>query len=418
MNRCVGRSAFTVYSVLGGVLVLLACAGCAVSMALEQPENKDLSVLTPGNSRGAVIAVMGPPKWTEEENGFRTDVFTFKEGSGRLVKLLRAGFHLSADVFTFGLWEPFGMQFEKQFTSPEVSVQVYYDVKDRVKTAKVLSGHGVVLAKTFADSEPVAPKVPLSISVATILMPQPIADLPQRLAVSVPKGPHLQVIASGLDLALTYLRTFHPDMVIVEREALEPIAQELMLQHAGRVGDDTTVRPGGWKGADALLTLSVDQTPADRLQAVAEHGGEVSGAVELRLIQVETGLSLFRQTATASVRISPSALPGKSPDEVTEKARIETLRAALAYSMATLAAAFGDNPLGVVPDLSSRGAGIGVRGLLHGGAAHVSGLKDGDRILAVNDAPFLSVTQRINLPATLTVERGGKTRKEHIQSRS
>lgn len=407
-----------VFCFLVGVLALLATPGCSVFMAMDQPEKKDLSVFTPGNPRGAVIAVVGAPKWTGEENGIRSDIFTFKEGSSKFVKLLRAGFHLSADAFTFGLWEPFGMQVEKQFTGSEISVHVYYDAKDRVKTAKVLSGQGMVLAKTSADGESAAATVPLSVSVMPVLMPQPIADLPHKLAVFSPKGSTPSTISSGLDLALAYLRKFHPDMAIVEREALDPITQELMLQHAGRVGDDTSVRIGAWKGADALLTLSVEATPGDRLQAVAERGGEVSGSVELRLVQVETVLNLFRQTATATVRIPPPALPRIWPEEVTEKAQRETLRAALAYSLAALVAAFGDNPLGVVPDLSSRGEGIGVLGLLHGGPAHLSGLKEGDRIIAVNELPFLSVTQRVTLPATLTVERGGKTRKEDIRGRS
>lgn len=118
---------------LVGLLAVFAAPGCSVFMAMDQPKKKDLSVLTPGHSRGAVIAVVGAPKGSGEENGVRSYIFTFKEGSSKLVKLLRAGFYLSADAFMFGLWEPFRMQIEKQFTGSEISVQVYCDSQDRGK---------------------------------------------------------------------------------------------------------------------------------------------------------------------------------------------------------------------------------------------------------------------------------------------
>lgn len=404
--------------ILAGGSALLASSGCAVFMAMDQPEQKDLSVLAPGTPRGAVIAVVGPPKWTGEENGIRSDIFTFKEGSSQFAKLLRAGFHLSADAFTFGLWEPFGMLVEKQFTGPDIAVQVYYDGQDRVQTAKVLSGQGVVLAKTSTDGASPTLKVPVSVSVMPVLMPHPIAYLPQRLAVVSSTGSLPSPIASALDLTLAYLRTFHPDLAIVEREAQEPLTQELMLQQSGRVGDDTSVRIGAWKGADALLILRIDVPSGEQLPAVAARGGDVSRSVAIRLVHVETGLNLFQQTSTATALVPAPAFPSTWPEEMTERVQRDTLRVALAYSLAALAAAFGDNPLGVVPDLSSGSEGIGVLGVLHGGPAHLAGLKQGDRIIAVNEVPFRSVTQRVTLPALLTVERDGQRRTELIRGRA
>ena len=66
-------------------------------------------------------------------------------------------------------------------------------------------------------------------------------------------------------------------------------------------------RIGGWKGADALLMVRVEQTSVDRLQTVAQRGGEVAHAVEIRLAQVETGLILFRHTRQGRATIQVPA---------------------------------------------------------------------------------------------------------------
>ncbi len=80
-----------------------------------------------------------------------------------------------------------------------------------------------------------------------------------------------------------------------------------------------------------------------------------------------------------------------------------------------MAAAFGDNPLGLVPDLPSRGEGIRLLGLLHGGPGHNAGLQEGDRILEVDGVPYTSVTQRIPLPATLLIEKGNQRKEVRVE---
>ncbi|MDE3217799.1 MAG: PDZ domain-containing protein, partial [Nitrospirota bacterium] len=80
---------------------------------------------------------------------------------------------------------------------------------------------------------------------------------------------------------------------------------------------------------------------------------------------------------------------------------------AAAYGLAALAAAFGDNPLGVVADYSWPGEGVKLLGLLQGGPAFLAGLKPGDQILALNGRPLGSWTDRISLPLYVTVERDG-----------
>jgi membrane-associated protease RseP (regulator of RpoE activity) len=177
-------------------------------------------------------------------------------------------------------------------------------------------------------------------------------------------------------------------------------------------------RIGGWKGADSLLIVQIEQISADRLQTISQRGGEVAHSVEICLAEVETDLLLFRQTTWARVQIPPPISAQTWPEQLIEDARRETLRVAYTHSLAALAAAFGDNPLGLVPDMSSRTGGIRLLGLLHGGPGHNAGLQEGDRILEVDGTPYRSVTQRIPLPATLLVEQGNQRKEVRVEARS
>jgi hypothetical protein len=387
-------------------------------MALKQPEKKNLNVLEPGTPRSIVIKELGMPTKTDEVQGTYTDVFKFSEGYSQEFKLLRAGLHLTADAFTFGIWEPFGIIFEKHTRPPETSLEVHYDNDDRLTRFKVLSGQNIVLATSPAETPPAAVMSSLSPSVTPVIMPQTITSYPQRLAVIPPQGPTASFVSSGLDLTLAYLRTFHPTMAIVERDGLEPVTQELVLQHTGKMRDDTMARLGGWKGADTLLIVRIEPMSVDRSQPIAQSGGEVAYSVEIRLAEVETGILLFRQTTSARVQVPPPSSTQVWPDQLLEDARRETLRVAYTYAMASLTAAFGDNPLGLVPDMSSRSGGIRLLGLLHGGPGHNAGLQKGNRILEVDGEPYRSITQRIPLPTMLLIEQGNERKNVHVDARS
>lgn len=398
------------------VCLLLAVSGCSVVLALKQPEKKNLTVLESGTPRSIVIKELGAPTKTEEVQGTNIDVFQFSEGYSKELKMLRAGIHLTVDAFTFGIWEPFGIYLEQHIRPPDTSLEVHYDANDRLTRFKVLSGENILLATSPAET-PSAPVMPtLSPFVTPVIMPQTITSYPQRLAVIQPQGPTASFVSSGLDLTLAYLRTFHPTMAIVERDRLEPVTQELVLQHTGKMHDDTMARLGGWKGADTLLIVRIEQPSADRLQPITQGGGEVAHLVEIRLAEVETGLLLFRQTTSARVQVPAPSGTQAWPDQLLEDARRETLRVAYTYAMTSLTAAFGDNPLGLVPDMSSRSGGIRLLGLLHGGPGHNAGLQTGDRILEVDGVPYRSVTQRIPLPTMLLVERGNERKNVRVEA--
>jgi hypothetical protein len=387
-------------------------------MALQQPEPKNLAVLEPETPRSVIIRELGMPVKTDEHGGKKVDEFQVSQGYTKELKMLRAGLHLTADAFTFGLWELYGISLEKGIRPPDLALEVQYDTLDRMTSFKVLSSDDLVLGKSPADVSPTSLTPHIIPSTTTVLMPQPLTTYPQRLAAIVPHGPNTSYILSGLDLTLAYLRTFHPTLAVVERERLEPVTQELILQHAGQVQDDTVARIGGWKGADSLLIVQIDQISTERLQAVAQRGGKVAHSVEIRLAQVETGLSLFRQTTLAQVRLPPPHNNQIWPEEVMDDAQRETLRVAYTYSLAALAAAFGDNPLGLVPDMSARSEGIRLLGLLHGGPGHNAGLQEGDRILEVDGVPYRSVTQRITLPSKLLVERRNERTEVRVEALS
>lgn len=168
--------------------LFVALPGCSVAMALKQPENKNLHVLEPGTPRATVIDEFGLPRRTDEYRGEKVDAFKISEGTSKEDKLLRAGLHLTADAFTFGLWELYGVIIEKALRPSDISLEVHYDAYDRVTNLKVLSNDSIFLAKAPVDTLPTAATPPILPSTTPVLMPQPIASAPQQLAVIVPHG--------------------------------------------------------------------------------------------------------------------------------------------------------------------------------------------------------------------------------------
>jgi hypothetical protein len=123
-------------------LVMLASSvsGCAVYMAANQPEKKDVGVLKPGTPRNALIAEFGAPVQTATKDGNKSDIFTFTQGYSGLERGGRAVLHGAADVFTLGLWEVVGTPIEGYANGTKISIEVLYDRDDRV--AKVVPIRG------------------------------------------------------------------------------------------------------------------------------------------------------------------------------------------------------------------------------------------------------------------------------------
>jgi hypothetical protein len=238
----------------------------------------------------------------------------------------------------------------------------------------------------------------LQVSVIPVFMPPTISPLPQRLAVLPVAGTTDNRVISWLDLTLNFLRTRHRGLVLVEREDLRTVLDEVGIQYTGRVDEDTTIRVGKLVGADSLLTYRL---------ATSGAGEPMSASFEVRLLHVESGITVFRQIASSTNSSSASEITGGRSYESYPVARRLVVEEAAAYGLAALTAAFGENPLGVVADYSWPGKGVRLLGLLQGGPAFRAGLKPGDQILAMNGQPLGNWTDPISLPLLVTVERDG-----------
>jgi len=239
----------------------------------------------------------------------------------------------------------------------------------------------------------------LQVAVIPVFMPPTISPLPQRLAVLPVAGTIDDRVISWLDLTLNFLRTRHQKLVLVEREDLRRVFDEVGIQYTGRVDEDTTIRVGKLAGADSLLTYRLAQSGT---------GEPVSASLELRLLKVESGITVFRQITSATVSSVAAGGGMGRINESSSTVRRLVVEEAAAYGFAALAAAFGDNPLGVVADYSWPGEGLKLLGLLQGSPAFLAGLKPGDQILALNGQPLGSWIDPISLPLLVTAERDGE----------
>jgi hypothetical protein len=239
----------------------------------------------------------------------------------------------------------------------------------------------------------------LQVAVIPVFMPPIIFPLPQRLAVLPVAGTTDDRVISWLDLTLNFLRTRHRKLVLVEREDLRTVLQEVGIQYTGRVDEETTIRVGKLVGADSLLTYRL---------ALSGPAEPMSASFELRLLQVESGITVFRQITSATMSSAAAGAATGRINESSSSARRLVVEEAAAYGFAALAAAFGDNPLGVVADYSWPGEGLKLLGLLQGSPAFLAGLKPGDQILALNGQPLGSWINPIALPVRVTAERDGE----------
>jgi hypothetical protein len=136
--------------------------GCAVYMAANQPNAKDLSVLSVGQPRARLIAELGPPVSSQTVNGIRTDIFSFTQGYSGGAKAGRAILHGAADVATLGLWEAVGTPTEGYFSGTQVSAQVTYDNHDIVTAVVPLKGSEEILASTVGTTAPISAPIQTS----------------------------------------------------------------------------------------------------------------------------------------------------------------------------------------------------------------------------------------------------------------
>lgn len=118
--------------ILASMICSFGCAGCAVSMAVEQPSKKNLNVLESGTPRSMVLAEFGRPFASRMVNHRRLDAFQFVQGYSRGARAGRALMHGAADMATAGLWEFAATPAEGYFSGTHFACEVLYDEQDRV----------------------------------------------------------------------------------------------------------------------------------------------------------------------------------------------------------------------------------------------------------------------------------------------
>lgn len=253
----------------------------------------------------------------------------------------------------------------------------------------------------------------LRLGISPVLMPPAIQSTITRLAM-IPLTPisEYPYTNSIFELVLNFLKKRHPTLTIVEREALAEIEKELQLQYSGRVSETTLAQIGKHVGADALLLVQVP--PVGDAEMYRKTGGSLQTSIELRVVGVEDGAILFRTSVAASWFLSPPRRKGWTLTQV-KQFQDGLLSVASGFALASLTAAFGDNPLGVVPDINmgyswippDKEAGISVWGILEGSPAQAVGLKRWDRLVKLNGHALTMWTDPIQLPAILTIKRDG-----------
>ena len=246
-----------------------------------------------------------------------------------------------------------------------------------------------------------------NMTVSPVLMPAQVPSSVQRLAVIPLSKITDNEVPAYVDFAVNLIRQRQAKLVLVERETIGKLLDEMTIQHSGQVDDELTVRLGKMVGATTLLTYNVE--PFDRVQIlpITLNGGLVSRTVEFRLVDVEKGVALFRQVVTASVSYPYPASGATWTEEGVTRASKLTIEVAGAYGLAALVAAFGENHVGIVPSLNIKDSFM-VLGVLEGSPVQIAGVRRGDKILSVNGQPMRSWVDPIPLPATLTVEREGR----------
>ena len=249
---------------------------------------------------------------------------------------------------------------------------------------------------TRSDRQSVMPRY--HTSVIPVFMPPPIRPLPERLAIVPGDTCTDNGVKSWLDLTLNFLRTRHPQLMLVEREDLMSILKEIGFQYTGQLDEETSIRLGRLAGADSLLIY----------RCILDETSPNSAGFELRVLKVERGTTVFRQMASAShSALVAAAGPVHLYNQNGLRHQRVLLEQAAAYGLAALTAAFGDNPLGLVYDYTWTDKGIKVIDVLQGGPGFQGGLKRGDAILQSNGEAVHSWAETLALPVDLTVKRDG-----------
>ena len=120
------------------VFSVFLLTGCAAVTAIRQPGKKNLSVLNHGIDRENVVTYLGAPISTEQKEGKKVEIYEFVQGYSGANKATRAVIHITADFFTFFIWEAVGWPAEAIFNGEKNVVRVTYDANNKIEDAVFL----------------------------------------------------------------------------------------------------------------------------------------------------------------------------------------------------------------------------------------------------------------------------------------
>ena len=125
----------------------------------------------------------------------------------------------------------------------------------------------------------------------------------QQLAVLYPRGGTSDWSSAygRLEGAAFQLKTFRPNLKIIDRSHMQAIVSEQRFQIGGLVSEDSAVRIGQMLGVDSVLIYRIDgPTLRDRFFA-REHHDLPPVTITSKIIRVESGEVVYHNVVTARV---------------------------------------------------------------------------------------------------------------------
>lgn len=134
----------------------------------------------------------------------------------------------------------------------------------------------------------------------------PVSPIPadvQQMAVLYPRGgtPDWSSAYGRLEGAAFQLKTFRPNLRIIDRSHMRAIVSEQRFQVGGLVSEDSAVRIGQMLGVDSVLIYRIDgPTLRDRFFA-RQHHDLPPMTITSKIIRVESGEVVYHNVVTARV---------------------------------------------------------------------------------------------------------------------
>ena len=136
-------------------LALFFAQGCSVYTAWTHPDQVDIAALSyQGANRIYVMSQCGPPISSEDnEDGTRTEIYKFYEGSPQAWAKFRGVFHLLADILTIALWEIVAWPGELAARGDKVTAEAVFDDDDKLVSFHVVGRMPLELERVHETQE-------------------------------------------------------------------------------------------------------------------------------------------------------------------------------------------------------------------------------------------------------------------------